>query len=151
MIESHDLERFIRAQDAGVGAESVYDRALTELRAGLKQSHWMWFVFPQFQGLGESEMSKTYAIASLAEAAAYVAHPVLGPRLRTCLTILNGLQDRTAFQIFGRPDDRKLRSSLTLFAHATDDNTVFMLTLVKFFPGGFDKRTLRALGIQAAT
>jgi uncharacterized protein (DUF1810 family) len=149
MSESHDLERFVRAQDAPAGRVSTYELALSELRAGAKQSHWMWFVFPQLQGLGESQMSKTYAIASLAEAGVYLAHPVLGPRLRTCVLVLNGLADRTAFQIFGRPDDRKYRSCLTLFAHATDDNTAFMVSLVKYFPGGFDKRTLRALGIPA--
>lgn len=143
MTETFDLQRFVDAQDAG----GTWERALAELRAGAKQTHWMWFVLPQLKGLGESAMSKKYGVVSRAEAAAYLAHPILGPRLRTCVKVLNGLEGRTAFQIFGRPDDRKFRSCLTLFAHATDDNTDFMIALVKYFPGGFDKRTLRGVAV----
>ena len=147
MNESHDLGRFLRAQDAPAAAGTIYEVALAELRAGAKQTHWMWFVLPQLLGLGESAMSRTYGIASLAEAKAYLAHPILGPRLRTCVAAVGAVQGRTAFQIFGRPDDRKFRSCLTLFAHATDDNTDFMLALVKYFPGGLDKQTLKRLGV----
>jgi len=147
MAESYDLGRFLRAQDAPAGNGTVYETALAELRAGAKQTHWMWFVLPQLLGLGESAMSRTYGIATLAEAKAYLAHPILGPRLRSCVAAVNAVQGRTAFQIFGRPDDRKFRSCLTLFAHATDDNTDFMAALVRYFPGGFDKQTLKRLGV----
>jgi len=147
MSEGHDLARFLRAQAEPAGKVTVYESALAELRSGAKQTHWMWFVLPQLRGLGESPMSQKYGLASLDEAAAYLAHPVLGPRLRTCVAVLTAVEGRTAFEIFGRPDDRKFRSCLTLFAHATDDNTDFMAALVKYFPGGFDKRTLRKLGL----
>jgi uncharacterized protein (DUF1810 family) len=147
MSEAHDLARFLRAQDEPAGKVTVYETALSELRAGDKRSHWMWFVLPQLKGLGESLMSKKYAVASLDEAAAYLAHPILGPRLRTCVAVVTAVEGRTAFQIFGRPDDRKFRSCLTLFAHATDDNADFMAATVKYFPGGFDSRTLRRLGL----
>ena len=147
MADNHDLQRFIRAQDAPAGQGTIYEAALAELRAGHKQTHWMWFVLPQLLGLGESAMSRTYGIATLAEAKAYLAHPILGPRLRSCVAAVSAVQGRTAFQIFGRPDDRKFRSCLTLFAHATDDNTDFMAALVMYFPGGFDKQTLKRLGV----
>jgi len=147
MTDDHDLGRYLRAQDAPAGGVTVYEAALAELRAGAKQTHWMWFVLPQLLGLGESAMSRTYGIATLVEAKAYLAHPILGPRLRSCVAAVNAVQGRTAFQIFGRPDDRKFRSCLTLFAHATDDNTDFMIALVKYFPGGFDKQTLKRLGV----
>jgi len=147
MADSDDLERFVRAQDAPAGKLTTYERALAELRDGAKQTHWMWFVLPQLRGLGESLMSKKYGIASREEAAAYLAHPVLGPRLRACVAAVNAVEGRTAFEIFGRPDDRKFRSCLTLFAHATDDNTEFMAALVKYFPGGFDKQTVKRLGV----
>jgi uncharacterized protein (DUF1810 family) len=147
MSEAHDLARFLRAQDEPAGKVTVYETALSELRAGDKRSHWMWFVLPQLKGLGESLMSKKYAVASLDEAAAYLAHPILGPRLRTCVAVVTAVEGRSAFQIFGRPDDRKFRSCLTLFAHATDDNADFMAATVKYFPSGFDSRTLRRLGL----
>lgn len=147
MGDDYDLGRYVRAQDAPAGTGTTYEAALAELRAGQKQTHWMWFVLPQLLGLGESAMSRTYGIISLGEAKAYIDHPILGPRLRSCVAALNGVQGRTAFQIFGRPDDRKFRACLTLFAHATDDNTEFMMALVKYFPGGFDKQTLKRLGV----
>lgn len=146
MTTSHDLARFVRAQDAPAGAGSIYDMALAELRAGEKKTHWMWFVLPQLRGLGTSEMSQKYAIVSLAEARAYIAHPVLGPRLRECVAALNALEGRTAFQIFGRPDDRKFRACITLFGYATGDNKVFETALNKYFPGGVDKQTVKMLG-----
>ena len=119
-MESEDpyhLQRFVAAQDAG----RTYDHAAAELRAGRKTSHWMWFIFPQIAGLGYSPASQTYAITSLDEARAYLAHPVLGARLIDCANILTGLTGRTAEQIFGEVDALKLRSSVTLFMHAAPE------------------------------
>lgn len=147
MSESYDLERFVRAQDAPATGGTVYETALAELRAGEKRTHWMWFVLPQLLGLGQSEMSRRYAVVSLGEAKAYIEHPVLGPRLRTCVSVVYGVEGRSAFAIFGRPDDRKFRACLTLFAHATEDNAAFMAAMIKYFPGGFDKQTLKRLGV----
>src|SRR5690606_36748191 len=110
MPEPYDLQRFVDAQ------QSIYPQALAELRAGYKQSHWMWFVFPQIAGLGHSSMAQRYAIADLHEAQAYLQHPLLGPRLEECAQALLQHPDRTARQILGSPDDMKLRSSMTLFA-----------------------------------
>ena len=146
MSAAYDLARFVRAQDAPAGDMSTYARALAELRAGQKQTPWMWFVLPQLRGLGSSEMSLKYAVVSLMEAKAYLAHPVLGPRLRECIAALNALEDRTAFQIFGRPDDRKFRACLTLFGYATGDNAVFETALNKYFKGAIDKQTVKILG-----
>src|SRR5215472_10593360 len=112
--DPYHLQRFVAAQDAG----DTYDQAAAELRAGRKTSHWMWFIFPQIAGLGYSPASQMYAITSIDEARAYLAHPVLGARLIECATILTGLADRTAEQIFGEVDALKLRSSMTLFMHA---------------------------------
>ena len=128
------IERFVAAQDA------VYERALAEIVAGDKRSHWMWFVFPQIAGLGSSATARRYAIADLAEARAYLAHPVLGPRLRECAEALL-THDRSAEEIFGFPDDLKLRSSMTLFARAADDPAVFERVVARFFDGP-DPRTL---------
>lgn len=111
---THDLQRFVEAQDSG----GTYERALAELRAGRKTSHWMWFVFPQIAGLGQSEMSQRYAIASLEEARAYLDHPVLGPRLVECSRALLEHRDKTAREILGEVDTAKLRSSMTLFSRA---------------------------------
>ena len=150
MSAAYDLARFVLAQDAPQDASggdiSTYDRALAELRAGQKQTPWMWFVLPQLRGLGSSEMSLKYAVVSLMEAKAYLAQPVLGPRLRECVAALNALEDRTAFQIFGRPDDRKFRACLTLFGYATGDNAVFETALNKYFKGAIDKQTVKMLG-----
>src|SRR6201981_829426 len=112
--DPYDLQRFVTAQDSG----GTYERAAAELRAGRKTSHWMWFVFPQIAGLGYSPTARTYAITSLAEARADLAHPVLGARLTECAEVLAGLRDRTAEQVFGEVDAMKLCSSMTLFLHA---------------------------------
>src|SRR5580658_2597542 len=133
----YDLQRFVAAQDAG----GTYDRATAELRGGCKTSHWMWFVFPQIAGLGYSPTSRTYAITSLAEARAYLAHPVLGPRLIECATILAGLPGRNAEQIFGALDAQKLRSSATLFMHAAPDVPMFRQVLDRYFGGVPDSAT----------
>ena len=133
------LERFIEAQ------EGVWQRALAELQAGRKQSHWMWFIFPQIAGLGHSAMAQRYAIADLAEARAYLAHPVLGPRLRQCTEAVLGVEGRDAHAIFGSPDDLKFRSSMTLFAAAAPDEPLFHDALEKYFDGEGDALTLQKL------
>ncbi len=129
------LDRFVEAQDG------VYDRALRELRAGRKTSHWMWFVFPQITGLGFSAMAQRYAIDSLGEARDYLAHPVLGPRLRECAETVAATEGRSAEQIFGGVDAVKLRSSMTLFHRAAPDESVFALVLEKYFEGMPDPAT----------
>lgn len=139
MADPYRLARFVDAQ-AG-----VYETALAELRRGRKTSHWMWFVFPQIAGLGSSATARTYAIASLDEARAYLAHPILGPRLRTCVDALLRHEVITAHEIFGSPDDLKLRSSLTLFAAAAPDEPIFQRALAKYFSGEPDPLTLRLL------
>ena len=141
MSDPHDLQRFRAAQDDG----GVYDRAVAELRAGQKRSHWMWFVFPQVAGLGRSPMAQRFAIASLDEARAYVADPVLGPRLRECARILVDLGESDAALIFGGVDAMKLRSSLTLFAGAAPDEPVFAEVLDRYFAGERDAATLERL------
>jgi uncharacterized protein (DUF1810 family) len=123
----------------------VYDKVCSELRDGRKKSHWMWFVFPQIEGLGSSPMARKFAISSLAEAAAYLEHPVLGPRLTECTRLVNLVEGRSIEQIFGRPDDLKFRSSMTLFARASVDNQVFVDALQKHFDGEFDPATLERL------
>ncbi len=136
-----DLQRFVTAQDEG----DTYAQARAELEAGRKTSHWMWFVFPQIAGLGRSGMARAYAIANLDEARSYLAHPVLGPRLIECGTLVAAHPDRTAEQIFGTTDAMKLRSSMTLFAAAAgDDDSVFTDVLEKFFPSP-DQATLDRL------
>ena len=136
--DPYHLERFVAAQDAG----GTYDRAVAELRAGRKTSHWMWFVFPQIVGLGYSPTSQRYAIISLGEARAYLAHPVLGARLIECAAILTGLAGRTAGQIFGEVDALKLRSSITLFMHAAPGEPVFGQVLDQYFGGELDPATV---------
>lgn len=133
------LERFVVAQ------EGVHERALAELRAGRKRTHWMWFVFPQLAGLGVSAMAQRYAIADLTEARAYLAHPVLGPRLEEGARALLGIKGRTAHEIFGSPDDLKLRSSMTLFAVANPQNEVFRDVIDRYCDGIPDARTLALL------
>ena len=135
-----DLERFVRAQDE----HRTYTQAVAELRAGRKTSHWMWFVFPQIAGLGSSPTARRYAIADLAEARAYLAHPVLGPRLRECAEIVAGHRDKSAEQIFGGIDAMKLRSSMTLFAAADPSQPTFAAVLEQFFAGP-DPETLRRI------
>lgn len=138
--DRHDLKRFVDAQDP------VYARVVSELRAGRKQSHWMWFIFPQLTGLGYSAMSRRYAIASLDEAKTYLAHPVLSARLRECAELVLAAKDRTLAQIFGGPDDMKFCSSMTLFSHAAPDEPLFRAALEKCF--GSDEATLTRLGVS---
>ncbi len=136
-----DLDRFVAAQDR----DATHDRALAELRAGRKSSHWMWFVFPQLAGLGHSATAQAYAIADLAEARAYLAHDVLGPRLRECCRALLGLEDVSAEQVLGGVDALKLRSSMTLFALADPSEPLFADVLDRFYAGAEDARTVRLL------
>jgi uncharacterized protein (DUF1810 family) len=140
MADAYDLGRFVAAQ------EGVYGRALAELQAGAKRSHWMWFIFPQIAGLGASAMAQRYAIGSLAEARAYLAHPILGERLRACTAAVNAVAGRSAHAIFVAPDDVKFRSSLTLFAAAAPDEPLFAEALARFFGGAPDPLTLAKLG-----
>ena len=146
MVEHGDLGRFILAQNGQDGAGTIYERALDELAAAKKQTHWMWFVFPQLAGLGSSFMAQKFAIQNLDEARAYLADPVLGPRLRACVQALNLVEGKTARQIMTFPDDVKLHSSLTLFAQATADNTDFLAALGKYFEGRVDPESMRLLG-----
>ena len=137
MPDLFDLERFVAAQDAG----GSYEHAVAELRRGRKTSHWMWFVFPQIAGLGMSEMSRRYAIASLDEARAYLQHPVLGARLRECAELVGSAQARTAEEIFGGIDTQKLRSSMTLFLRAKPEESIFQDVLDRYFQGQPDPAT----------
>lgn len=137
-----DLERFVAAQNA----QGTYTRALGELRAGAKRSHWMWFVFPQIAGLGASPMAQRYAIGSIDEARAYLEHPVLGTRLRQCVAAIDSLPTTDAKAVFGGIDAMKLRSSLTLFLRAAPDDEGFARALTKYFGGVPDQRTLDLLG-----
>ncbi len=134
-----ELQRFVDAQ------ARVYHTVLDELRDGRKRSHWIWFVFPQIAGLGSSPTAARYAISSLDEARAYLAHPVLGPRLRECAQLVTRVQGRSVAQIFGSPDDLKVRSSMTLFARATSDNDDFVAVLEKYYGGAEDPRTVAQL------
>lgn len=144
--DPYGLERFVAAQDDG----GTYQRAVAELRAGAKRGHWMWFVFPQIAGLGFSAMSQRYAIASLAEARVYVAHPVLGPRLADCARILAATEGKSAAAIFGDIDAMKLRSSMTLFMTAAPDEPAFAAVLEKYFAGQPDAATLERLALSPA-
>ena len=141
MSDPYQLERFTAAQDQ----DGTYERAVAELRAGRKVSHWMWFVFPQIEGLGFSAISKRYAISSLGEARAYLGHPVLGPRLIETATIVAVTEGNSAEQIFGPVDALKLRSSMTLFGAADPDEPVFTKVLDKYFKGAPDEATLARL------
>jgi uncharacterized protein (DUF1810 family) len=134
-----DLHRFVDAQDG------VYDTVLAELRAGRKQSHWIWFVFPQLRGLGRSPMAQRYGISSIDEARAYLDHDVLGPRLRECAEHVARSGRVSAQDLFGWPDHMKVRSSMTLFARATDDNAVFRDVLEKYYGGEEDPLTVERL------
>ena len=141
MDDPFELERFVAAQDQA----GTFDAAVAELRAGRKRSHWMWFVFPQIAGLGQSPISRRYAISSLAEAEAYLAHPVLGSRLSECAEIVRDLRAPSAEDIFGGIDAMKLRSSMTLFARADPANPVFQEVLDAYFGGTPDNATERLL------
>ena len=131
-----DLRRFVDAQ------EHVYDAVLGELRAGRKRTHWLWFIFPQIAGLGRSATARTFALSSLDAADAYLAHPVLGPRLRECGRLVESIEGRSITDIFGQPDDRKFWSSMTLFARAAPEEPVFGACLRKYFAGRPDPHTL---------
>ena len=137
--DPYNLQRFVDAQ------KGIYDRVCEELRQGSKQSHWMWFIFPQIRGLGNSSTARDFAISSKEEAEAYLKHPILGPRLRECSELVNSVEGVSAEQIFGYPDVLKFRSSMTLFAHATADNRVFQDALQKYCGGKFDPLTLDRL------
>jgi uncharacterized protein (DUF1810 family) len=137
--DAFGLSRFISAQD------SVYDRVLEELKSGRKRSHWMWYIFPQVDGLGYSATTKHYAIKSMEEARAYLNHPVLGSRLLECADAVLAIEGRSASDIFGYPDDLKLQSSMTLFASVAGPDSVFVRVLDKYFQGEGDVRTLQLL------
>jgi len=139
MDDPYDLERFVRAQ------RDDYELALSEIVTGRKRSHWMWYIFPQIAGLGHSQMTKKFSLSSLAEAQAYIKHPLLGPRLRECTRLVNQVEGRSIQQIFGYPDDLKFRSSMTLFAQATPDNALFQEALQKYFNGELDSQTVERL------
>jgi uncharacterized protein (DUF1810 family) len=139
MSDPHQLGRFLDAQ------APIYEQVLAELREGRKRSHWIWFVFPQLAGLGSSAMAQLYAIATLEEAKAYLAHPVLGARLRECARLVLAVQERSIHDIFGSPDDLKFHSSMTLFHRADDSEPVFGQCLRKYFAGREDPQTLALL------
>ena len=134
-----DLQIFVQAQ------EDIYEQALAELKNGSKESHWMWFVFPQIAGLGNSEMARKYAIPNLADAKAYLSHDLLGSRLRECTEAVLAVEGRTAHEIFGSPDDVKLKSCMTLFEVADGPDSVFSSILEKYFEGQRDERSLMIL------
>jgi len=139
MTDPYNLKRFIDAQNP------VYEHVLAELRDGDKTSHWMWFIFPQIEGLGRSDTAKKFAISSRREAEAYLHHPVLGTRLRECIRLVNQVEGRSAEDIFGHLDSLKFHSSLTLFVHTTPDNEVFQKAMQKYYKGEFDRSTLERL------
>jgi uncharacterized protein (DUF1810 family) len=139
--DPYNLQRFVQAQNTD------YDRALLEIKRGKKSSHWMWYIFPQFEGLGLSTTSRRYSIKSTGEATAYLAHPVLGPRLKECARAVLSVEGRSAQEIFGSPDDMKLRSCATLFACVSPAGSVFHQLLDKYFEGKQDRKTLRMIGV----
>jgi uncharacterized protein (DUF1810 family) len=143
--DAHDLARFVAAQ------RGSYDHALAEIASGRKRSHWMWYVFPQFAGLGVSATSRKYAIGSKAEAEAYLRHELLGPRLVACADAALAVDGRSAREIFGSPDDLKLRSSATLFAQVSPAGSVFHRLLDKYFGGKPDEATLQLVAASAAS
>jgi uncharacterized protein (DUF1810 family) len=144
MDDSHDLDRFVKAQI------SSYKDALAELRAGRKRSHWMWYIFPQFAGLGVSSTSQKYAIKSIDEARAYLAHTVLGPRLAECCDAVLAIEGRTAYEIMGTPDDLKLRSCATLFGRVAPAGSVYERVLERYFQGAPDEATLRLIAAEGS-
>ena len=137
--DPYNLGRFVRAQDG------VFDRVLRELRSGVKMGHWMWFIFPQIKGLGQSPISIEFAISSPDEARAYLQHSVLGPRLKECTRLVLLVEGRSVEEIFGSPDDMKFRSSMTLFAQVSPDDDIFLRALQKYFGGVPDRLTLDRL------
>jgi|SRR5579863_6279234 len=138
-VDPYNLERFVEAQ------APVYNRVLSELRTGMKTSHWMWFIFPQIRGLGQSAISVEYSISSRGEAQAYLAHPILGPRLKECTGLVLSVERRSIDEIFGSPDDMKFRSSMTLFAQVSPDDELFTRALQQYFDGMPDRLTLERL------
>jgi uncharacterized protein (DUF1810 family) len=139
MDDSYNLQRFVDAQNP------VFAQVCSELRAGQKTTHWMWFIFPQIAGLGSSSVARKYAISSLDEAKAYLNHPVLGPRIKECTRLVLSIEGRAVGEIFGTPDDLKFRSSLTLFAHAEPAEQAFQDALRKYFGGEEDSLTVAQL------
>jgi uncharacterized protein (DUF1810 family) len=139
MEDPFRLQRFVTAQ------QPLYEKACGELRNGQKRSHWMWFIFPQIQGLGQSEMSRRYAISSVEEAVAYLKHPILGARLRECTKLVLATEGRSIHQVLGSPDDLKFHSCMTLFSRAAPDEPLFRDALAKFFGGALDDQTLERL------
>ena len=137
--DPYNLQRFVDPQNA------LFEQVCAELREGRKQGHWMWFIFPQLQGLGNSEMAVHFAITCRQEAEMYLKHPVLGPRIRECTRLVNLVEGRSITRIFGYPDDLKFRSSMTLFAAATSENKIFNDALQKYFSGEPDRLTLERL------
>ena len=140
-MTTFDLERFVSAQ------ELVYSTVVSELRNGRKANHWMWFIFPQIDGLGSSPTARHYAIRSLDEAGAYLAHPVLGSRLIECTGLVNNVEGKSLRQIFGSPDDMKFHSSVTLFSLIEPRDSAFERALSKYFDGELDERTIAILGV----
>lgn len=138
----HDLERFVDAQ------RDVFDQVLAELRFGLKQTHWMWFIFPQLKGLGSSPMARRYAISSLDEARAYFGHQLLGARLLECTQLVTAVRTRSIEDVLAYPDNLKFHSSMTLFAHATNHHEVFETALRKYFRSEYDQLTMEGLGLS---
>jgi uncharacterized protein (DUF1810 family) len=145
MIDPFDLQRCLNAQ------EKDFEDALSQIRGGRKRSHWMWYVFPQFAGLGHSSTAQHFAIKNVEEAKAYLAHPILGPRLIECAEAALQVAGRSAYEIFGTPDDLKFRSSATLFAHVSPPGNVFERLLATFYGGKPDGETLRLLGVPPTT
>lgn len=137
--DPYNLQRFVEAQNP------IYLQICSELRAGFKRSHWMWFVFPQIKGLGHSYLAEKYAISCREEAKSYLAHNMLGTRLRECVDLVNEVNGRSAKEIFGYPDYLKFRSSMTLFANVMPENRIFIDAIDKYFPDGFDQATLKRL------
>ena len=142
MSDVYNLQRFVKAQDR------VIDQVLNELRNGRKTGHWMWFIFPQVEGLGSSSTSRKYALKGLDEARAYLEHPVLGQRLLECCRAIQSVQGKSASEIMGYPDDLKLRSSLTLFLLADDSHPEFREVINQYFQGHLDRRTLELLHVE---
>lgn len=143
--DPYNLERFVGAQ------REIYDQVLRELRLGRKQTHWMWYVFPQIEGLGSSAMAQRYAISSLDEAKAYTAHPVLGVRLLECTRLVTAAHAQSIEDILGYPDNLKFHSSMTLFAHASSHHEVFESALRKYFRSEYDHLTMERLGLPWPT
>jgi uncharacterized protein (DUF1810 family) len=139
MNDPYNLQRFMGAQNG------IFEHVRAQLQVGCKTGHWMWFIFPQIQGLGRSDLARRFAIGSREEAGAYLEHEILGQRLRECSRLVTLVGGRSIQEIFGSPDDLKFRSSMTLFAHATSDNQVFIDALNKYCGGEFDRATLERL------